>query len=94
VPQVAEVERQVAPAPPRYRNEISKYIIRRSHDCVHCGKCAELCPYGRARRKPGYRQYFCEPLDRTAASAGVRKTESLLRGRLPEIRPADRPRTR
>ena len=29
VPQV-EVSRDVRPAPPRYRNEIAKYIIRRS----------------------------------------------------------------
>ncbi len=59
VPQV-QVERQVAPAPPRYRNEVSKYIIRRSHDCIHCSKCAQLCPYGVHVRKPGYK-YFCEP---------------------------------
>ncbi len=32
VPQ-AKVQRVIKPAPPRYRNEIAKYIIRRSDDC-------------------------------------------------------------
>jgi glutamate synthase domain-containing protein 2/ferredoxin len=59
VPQV-EVERKVALAPPRYRNEISKYILRRSHDCIQCGQCADLCPHGVHVRKEGYK-YFCEP---------------------------------
>ena len=44
-PQV-EVKRIIKPAPPRYRNEIAKYIIFRNDDCVRCGKCAEVCPYG------------------------------------------------
>lgn len=59
VPQV-KVERTIKPAPSRYRNEISKYIIRRSSDCVRCGKCVELCPYGVHVDKPGYK-YFAEP---------------------------------
>ena len=44
VPQ-ASVERTVARAPSRYRNEISKYILRRNHECIHCGHCAQVCPY-------------------------------------------------
>ena len=59
VPQV-QVERKIATAPSRYRNEISKYILRRSHDCIHCGKCAEICPYGVHVRKGSYK-LFCEP---------------------------------
>lgn len=59
VPQV-KVERTIKPAPSRYRNAISKYIIRRSDDCIRCGKCAELCPYGVHVDKPGYK-YFAEP---------------------------------
>jgi len=68
VPQ-AEVERAAKPAPSRYRNEISKTIIRRSYDCTQCGKCAEICPYGVHVKKPGYR-YFAEPrLDRCIGQA-------------------------
>ena len=45
VPQV-DVSREIKPAPSRYRNEIAKFIIFRSDECVHCGKCAQFCPYG------------------------------------------------
>ncbi|MFC2008151.1 glutamate synthase-related protein [Chloroflexota bacterium] len=59
VPQV-EVPYVVRPAPPRYRNEIAKYIIRRSDDCILCGKCARVCPQGVHVLKPGYK-YFAAP---------------------------------
>jgi glutamate synthase domain-containing protein 2/ferredoxin len=59
VPQV-EVPRVIKPAPPRYRNEIAKYIIRRSNNCILCGKCAKVCPYGVHILKPGYK-YFTAP---------------------------------
>jgi len=59
VPQV-EVPRVIKPAPPRYRNEIAKYIIRRSSDCIQYGKCAKVCPYGVHILKPGYK-YFAAP---------------------------------
>jgi glutamate synthase domain-containing protein 2 len=59
VPQV-EVPRVIKPAPPRFRNEIAKYIIRRNSDCTLCGKCAQLCPYGVHVLKPGYK-YFSAP---------------------------------
>ncbi len=38
--------------PSRYRNPISKYKIHRGPACVHCGKCAELCPQ-RVHRRMG-----------------------------------------
>ncbi len=56
VPQV-KMDRQIKPAPSRYRNEIAKYIVHRSSDCIMCGKCAEACPYGVHVYKPGYK-YF------------------------------------
>jgi len=56
VPQV-EVTREVKPAPSRYRNEIAKYIIRRSSDCKLCGKCAQVCPHGVHVLKPGYKLF-------------------------------------
>ncbi len=58
-PQVA-VSREIKPAPSRYRNEIAKYIILRSDECVHCGKCADICPYHVHVLKPGYK-YFATP---------------------------------
>jgi ferredoxin len=59
VPQ-EDVPRVVRPAPSRYRNEIAKYIIRRSDACRLCGKCAEVCPQGVHVLKPGYK-YFAAP---------------------------------
>jgi glutamate synthase domain-containing protein 2/Pyruvate/2-oxoacid:ferredoxin oxidoreductase delta subunit len=59
VPQV-EVPRVVKPAPPRYRNEIAKYIIRRNDDCILCGKCTQVCPQGVHILKGGYK-YFAAP---------------------------------
>ncbi len=59
VPQ-AEVPRVIKTAPPRYRNEIAKYIIRRNDDCILCGKCAKVCPKGVHVLKPGYK-YFSAP---------------------------------
>ena len=65
VPQ-AEVDARSAPAPPRYRNEIAKYIIRRSHDCMRCGKCAAALSLRRARPQarlqvllPSRKSYQC-----------------------------------
>jgi ferredoxin len=54
-PEYAQVTRQVAPAGPRYRNEIGKYRLHRSSSCVQCGRCAELCPSGVHLRPKGYR---------------------------------------
>jgi len=30
----------------RFRNHIGKYRLHRTNDCVSCGKCVEICPYG------------------------------------------------
>jgi ferredoxin len=40
--------------PSRFRNTIGKYTIRRSHRCISCGLCAELCPYGVHERYETY----------------------------------------
>jgi glutamate synthase domain-containing protein 2/ferredoxin len=69
-----QVERKIAPAPGRYRNELSKYILRRSADCIHCGKCAQLCPYGVHVQKEGYK-YFCQPLSHKCIGTACEKTK-------------------
>ena len=53
--------RAIRPALPRYRNEISRYIILRDEEkCTACGRCVELCPQGVHVRKPDYK-YFALP---------------------------------
>ena len=73
VPQV-EVPRVTRRAPPRYRNEIAKYIIRRSDACKLCGKCAEVCPQGVHVLKPGYK-YFAAPHQNVCIGPACQKTD-------------------
>jgi glutamate synthase domain-containing protein 2/ferredoxin len=61
-PDFAEVSRTVRPAPPRYRNEIGKYSIRRASHCASCGRCVEACRYGVHVRPQGYR-HMLRPFD-------------------------------
>ncbi|OIP42885.1 FMN-binding glutamate synthase family protein [Candidatus Desantisbacteria bacterium CG2_30_40_21] len=37
---------KIKPAPTRFRNPLSKYIIHRGHECINCGKCVEVCKFG------------------------------------------------
>ncbi|MGD0653061.1 MAG: glutamate synthase-related protein [Thermoguttaceae bacterium] len=73
-PDFAEVLRQVRPAPPRYRNEIGKYTIRRSSSCASCGRCVEICPQGVHRMPEGYRQVI-RPLDYRCIGPDCAKTD-------------------
>lgn len=61
-PDFAEVSREVRPAPPRYRNEIGKFSIRRASICVACGRCVEVCQHHVHIRPDGYRSIL-RPFD-------------------------------
>ncbi len=37
---------EMVPTPSRFRNPIGKYRLHRTSDCIACGKCVEICPYG------------------------------------------------
>lgn len=37
---------EIIETPSRFRNTMGKYTIRRNANCISCGLCAELCPYG------------------------------------------------
>ncbi len=73
VPQV-EVSRETRLAPPRYRNEIAKYIIRRSDACKLCGTCVKACPQGVHVLKPGYK-FFAAPRHQVCIGPACQKTD-------------------
>lgn len=72
-PQV-KVDRIIKPAQPRHRNEIAKYIIYRSDDCIRCGKCAQICPHGVHVLKQGYK-YFASPMSHLCRGMACEKTD-------------------
>ena len=71
----AEVSRQVAVAPPRYRNEIGKFSIRRASQCAACGRCTEVCKHGVHIRAEGYRPMI-RPFDYRCIGPECAETDS------------------
>mgnify|MGYP000005724093 FL=1 len=45
---------KIVRAPSRFRVMPSKFKIEITEDCINCGLCAELCPYGVFSRPKGY----------------------------------------
>jgi glutamate synthase domain-containing protein 2/ferredoxin len=37
---------EIVKVPSRFKNPIGKYRLHRSNECIACGKCVEICPYG------------------------------------------------
>jgi len=37
---------EIIETPSRFRNTIGKHIVKRNSNCVSCGLCVEICPYG------------------------------------------------
>jgi ferredoxin len=70
----APVSRAVRIAPPRYRNEIGKYAIHRSSDCIACGRCIETCAHQVHVRPAGYRSII-RPLDYRCIGFACAKTD-------------------
>lgn len=53
---------EVVETPSRFRNPIGKWVVRRNSNCISCGLCARLCPYGVHPRYENYTQPI-RPLD-------------------------------
>ncbi len=49
-----KVDREVRPAPDRYRNAVGKYKVDRLASCISCGRCVEVCQYGVHVKPEGY----------------------------------------
>ncbi len=56
------IDREVRPAPERYRNVLGKYKVNRSADCIACGRCAQVCEHGVHVRPEGY-TFMLRPQD-------------------------------
>ena len=75
VPQ-EKVSREVKPAPTRFLNEISKYIIFRDEEkCTMCGTCYKICKRGVHVMKPGYK-LFAFPKNYKCNGELCQKTEN------------------
>ena len=70
----AQVSREVHPAPPRYRNEIGKFSIHRSSNCIACGRCVQICPHGVHVRPKGYKNVI-RPFDYRCIGFECEKTD-------------------
>ncbi len=77
-----QVAREVRPAPDRYRNPIGRYKIRRGPDCVACGLCAKLCPFGVHEKPAGYR-FPLRPHDHLCIGPECAKTDHFCIARCP-----------
>ncbi len=45
---------EIKRTPSRFKNPIGKYRLNRTKDCIACGKCVEICPYGvHVKRRDG-----------------------------------------
>ena len=49
-----QVDREIRPAPDRYRNVLGKYKIDRLARCASCGRCVEVCRHGVHVKPEGY----------------------------------------
>ncbi len=76
------VEREVRPAPDRYRNPIGRYKIRRSAACRACGLCAELCPNGVHVKPQGY-SLMLRPRDHLCIGPSCSQTDHYCIDRCP-----------
>ena len=74
---------EIKPAPSRFRNTIGKYTIRRNSNCISCGLCAELCPYGVHPRYDEYTQTL-RPLEHKCIGFECRENEFFCVERCPQ----------
>jgi glutamate synthase domain-containing protein 2/ferredoxin len=57
-----KLKREVQTALPRYRNEIGKYHIHRTSQCLNCGTCVDVCQY-QVHIRPDEYSYVIRPFD-------------------------------
>lgn len=66
-------QRDVKPAPDRWRNSLGKYRVKRYEElCIKCGKCAEVCPQGVHVKPEGYAD-FIRPLESKCTAASCKE---------------------
>ena len=67
----------------RFRNTIGKYVIKRNSNCISCGLCAQLCPYGVHIRFDNYSKPF-RPVEHRCIGFECSKTDHYCIDKCPE----------
>jgi len=60
--------------PSRFRNTIGKYIVKRNSNCISCGKCSEICPFG-VHIQPDNHQSPFRPVEHKCIGFDCKKTD-------------------
>ena len=53
---------KIVHTPSRFKHQVPKYKVNRTDDCINCGTCAKVCPYGVHERLEGHNK-INEPID-------------------------------
>ncbi len=84
---LSDMELQVLPqtreTSSRFRNPISKYVLRRNSRCTGCGLCAALCPYGVHPKYDAYSRTLT-PKSHHCIGFSCKKNDFFCIGRCPE----------
>jgi glutamate synthase domain-containing protein 2/ferredoxin len=78
-----QVDRDVRPAPDRYRNVLGKYKIDRLAACRSCGHCVEVCRYGVHIKPRGY-AFTLRPQDHLCIGPDCAETDGSCIAQCPE----------
>lgn len=68
-------KREVKTSLPRYRNEIGKYHIHRSSQCINCGTCVDVCQH-QVHIRPDEYSYVIRPFDYRCVGHGCLETDN------------------
>ncbi len=81
--QPPSIDREVRPAPDRYRNALGRYKVDRLAQCIACGRCVEVCKYG-VHSKPEEYSFVLRPQDHLCIGPGCSETGDSCEAQCPQ----------